>query len=743
MLLIEIKIIIFIINILIVTPITVEIRGWSIAMKKWIIPGVIALLMLLALPGAVSAGDNVVVSGSVVDEDLVITAISPNVGAGAFMFANEPNVISVTVKNNGGLGATASTVSVVVGSETYTAAVGGLAAGASEIVTVTDTVSHDYSTSPVSVTATADSTGVVAESDETNNEVTSDLTLYYNGYKGKRWTDGNDMTTQATFDGRYDVIYSAGDTAYNGAGWIEKTYSWDTSDLPIPAGSTVVSARLYQGYTYNKMGIDPTFTMSFNGNTVTPSATYQDIKGFGSYSYPYGMYVYDVTSQFNIASNSITITPEAGQNYGIYGAYLIVTYSDPSTTEKHIWINDEFDMVQSQAQYSVTSDEATVFATFANVDNTNVASAQAVAILASAGDTDKSKFFFNSNEYPGFWADYLSGSQIGFSVYDVTSALASGANEARLQSYDPGTKGDNMYAMNTILVVEKTEASVTADFSATPLSGNKPLEVAFTDASTGYIVSYAWDFGDGETSTDVSPSHEYTSRGTYTVALTVNGVGSSDTETKTDYITVKEPAPVIDFTADTTSGIEPLTVAFTATNTGGQVDSWAWDFGDGATSAEQNPMHTYTDGTYTVSLTATGPDYADTETKTNYISVGAQTIEVTIVDATIDFGTMQAGVDETGSTTVNVDVTGGTAWSVTAEADNGGYMSTGTATLANPFQLSNDGTNFQSMTSNFANFMDGTAGIDGSDTADIKQAIATSDAPGAYSITLTFTGSFA
>jgi hypothetical protein len=46
------------------------------------------------------------------------------------------------------------------------------------------------------------------------------------------------------------------------------------------------------------------------------------------------------------------------------------------------------------------------------------------------------------------------------------------------------------------------------------------------------------------------------------------------------------------------------------------------------------------------------------------------------------------------------------------------------------------------MTSNFANFMTGAAGVDGTDTADVKQAIAAADAPGAYSITLTFIGAF-
>jgi hypothetical protein len=102
---------------------------------------------------------------------------------------------------------------------------------------------------------------------------------------------------------------------------------------------------------------------------------------------------------------------------------------------------------------------------------------------------------------------------------------------------------------------------------------------------------------------------------------------------------------------------------------------------------------------------------------------------------------MSAGVDETGSRTVNVDVTGGTAWTVSAAANNGGYMKAGTTPLASPFQLSNGGS-FQDMTSPFTNFLTGDAGADGGGTASVKQAIASADAPGIYSITVTFTYGF-
>jgi hypothetical protein len=150
-----------------------------------------------------------------------------------------------------------------------------------------------------------------------------------------------------------------------------------------------------------------------------------------------------------------------------------------------------------------------------------------------------------------------------------------------------------------------------------------------------------------------------------------------------------------------------------------------------------------TEGTYSVSLVATGPDYMVTKTESNYIQVGGATIEVSFSQPGISFGAMKAGVDSTGSSTVNVDVTGGTAWAVAASAGNGGFMKAGTIGLASPFQLSKDGTNYQAMTSPFANFVTGQAGVDGSGTASVKQAIASTDAPGDYTITVTFTGGFA
>ncbi|MFC2160761.1 C45 family autoproteolytic acyltransferase/hydrolase [Acidobacteriota bacterium] len=174
---------------------------------------------------------------------------------------------------------------------------------------------------------------------------------------------------------------------------------------------------------------------------------------------------------------------------------------------------------------------------------------------------------------------------------------------------------------NVIVTATGTEPPV-ADFVSSSVNGETPLSVFFTDLSEGYITSYSWDFGDGNTSTLQSPSYTYTTTNTYTVSLTVTGPGGSDTNTKVDYITVTVPQPpVADFVGLPVSGETPLVVSFTDQSTG-NISSYSWDFGDGNTSTLQNPSHSYTiANTYTVNLTVTGPGGSDTNTKFDYITV--------------------------------------------------------------------------------------------------------------------------
>ncbi|HPN46067.1 MAG TPA: PKD domain-containing protein, partial [bacterium] len=156
-----------------------------------------------------------------------------------------------------------------------------------------------------------------------------------------------------------------------------------------------------------------------------------------------------------------------------------------------------------------------------------------------------------------------------------------------------------------------------AVFDYTPKQGVHPLSVQFTNQSSGEIDSLRWDFGDGQSSVESNPLHVYTTVDTFTVSLTVFGPGGMDSDSA--QVQVTELPPVAAFAADTTAGVVPLTITFADSSTG-VITSWLWDFGDGQTSDQQNPVHVYTIAdTLTVSLTVTGPGGADTETKTDFI----------------------------------------------------------------------------------------------------------------------------
>lgn len=163
-----------------------------------------------------------------------------------------------------------------------------------------------------------------------------------------------------------------------------------------------------------------------------------------------------------------------------------------------------------------------------------------------------------------------------------------------------------------------------AAFSGAPLSGLADLSVTFTDLSAGAITTRTWDFGDG-TAVLVNPNpvspvtHTYSAPGTYNVSLTVTGPGGADTEAIPAYITVSLPPPPVALLLCPSGGIAPYTATFSDSSTG-TITTRTWDFGDDTpVLANPDPVspvtHTYTaPGTYTVTLTLTGPGGSDAET---------------------------------------------------------------------------------------------------------------------------------
>ncbi len=168
--------------------------------------------------------------------------------------------------------------------------------------------------------------------------------------------------------------------------------------------------------------------------------------------------------------------------------------------------------------------------------------------------------------------------------------------------------------------------------------------VQFTDQSTNSPTSWSWNFGDGSAnSTTQSPSHIYSTAGTYTVTLTATNSTGSDTETKTNYIKVNAAgvAPVAAFTSSSTTIMAGQSVQFTDQSTNSPT-SWSWNFGDGsASSTTQSPSHTYsTIGSYTVILTVSNSYGSDGETKVSFITV--LPLRITDVDNNT-YGTVTIG----------------------------------------------------------------------------------------------------
>lgn len=143
-----------------------------------------------------------------------------------------------------------------------------------------------------------------------------------------------------------------------------------------------------------------------------------------------------------------------------------------------------------------------------------------------------------------------------------------------------------------------------ADFNDSS-KGCEPLEVQFINESI-YANQFKWDFGDGAESTQRDPNYTYRSPGTYSVTLTALGDGGQDIESKQSYVVVY-PRAVASFTLnkDPNEKIYIPNDPIAANNFSFNADSFLWDFGDGNTSTDRNPVHFYTtEGSFLISLIA-------------------------------------------------------------------------------------------------------------------------------------------
>lgn len=166
------------------------------------------------------------------------------------------------------------------------------------------------------------------------------------------------------------------------------------------------------------------------------------------------------------------------------------------------------------------------------------------------------------------------------------------------------------------------------NFKTSDSTGCFPLRAQFTDFSTASAgtsnASWLWDFGDGTQSAQKNPLHVYTSAGNYTVNVKItNNKGCYAVLSKTAYI--KVAGGVVSDFSNTQPAVcrPPFNVSFTSNSAGPGTLTWFWDFGDGTTSTQKNPVHIYTaTGNYTVSLATTSSDgCSDTLRKINALNI--------------------------------------------------------------------------------------------------------------------------
>jgi len=181
------------------------------------------------------------------------------------------------------------------------------------------------------------------------------------------------------------------------------------------------------------------------------------------------------------------------------------------------------------------------------------------------------------------------------------------------------------------------------DFTASSNNACTPASISFTDnsTSTANITNYAWDFGDGNGSADANPTHVYNIALDYEVSLSItNANGCTNTKSIPNFIKV-DNTPTAAFTVNSTESCSsPFTAVFSSATSVGAITEYLWDFGDGTTSTDANPSHTYvSDGDYSVSLTvSSAAGCSNTLNNIDYIHVNSFKADFTTTPTDICMG---------------------------------------------------------------------------------------------------------
>ncbi|MBX3057671.1 MAG: PKD domain-containing protein [Anaerolineae bacterium] len=266
--------------------------------------------------------------------------------------------------------------------------------------------------------------------------------------------------------------------------------------------------------------------------------------------------------------------------------------------------------------------------------NTNVASRGIIAVSGLTAVNNSPTLTGNNTSFTAT-LEHGSGASYTWNFGDgnpTSVGITATHTYAALGSYTAVVTASNsvsqMTATTTILVDEPI-AGLTAVNDSPSLFAEMTTFTA--TVTSGHLVSYLWDFGDGVTQVGEIVTHTYTTIGVYTAVVTATN--AFNTVTTTTPVTITE-VPITGLAAANSSpSIADTAVHFTATTTGGSNITYAWDFGDSALGSGANAVRVYAEpGSYTAVVTAS-----------NTINIITATTIVTIEPDLADLIVNQAG----------------------------------------------------------------------------------------------------
>ncbi len=463
--------------------------------------------------------------------DLKVTELRANCGE---LFANASNIINATIDNIGTNASGAFNVSFDTGSFSKEVRVNDLAVNGTTIVSVTDpTQRHAGESVTISVTVDCDS----EETTEDNNAISIVKEVVNNGYKGKSVAGLPSLVLLEHQKIRGNLVYTVGNSSKVE---LEPANTTTTGfNITIPDSASLKTARLYvywyDSYSSTEHG-DADLTVVIEGHSfTTPDAMYTDEKGFGSYNYPKGTYVYDVSSAISGTGTYAAVMENGADNTStvLTGQMLLVVYEEGSEPEREYWITEGCDLLMANSKYCVSPGEAIANVTLeGEIANATNKSARLITVVAQ-GNEQGTDLTFNEQVWEDVWQDYAGNSKLCIDDRSVTPAASDNVVGFR----DTGTMG--MQASNAILVVSSTtsrtfELPITKGWNliSIPLDmGNTSIDAVFPDANDGdvlfsyngswitttYYSGYGW-YGDFET-IELDKGYWYGANSAYTTTI--------------------------------------------------------------------------------------------------------------------------------------------------------------------------------------------------------------------------------